>query len=158
MTKSTLPAFDPQIVPETNVTSYPEPFRSDNQQRWNRRLGDYAGLKNFGVTLTRIIPGGQSSHRHAHTRQDEFTYVLDGEVVLETNSGQQTLRAGMCAGFPGGTGDAHRFVNQSDRDCALLVIGDRTADDEISYPDIDMHGRLAPGGAYRFRHKDGRPY
>jgi uncharacterized cupin superfamily protein len=158
MTKPSLPAFDPLDVPESNFTSYPDPFRGENQKRWNRRLGDHAGIKNFGVNLTRITPGGQSSHRHAHTRQDEFVYVLDGEVVLETSAGQQELRAGMCAGFPAGTGDAHRFVNRSESDCVLLVIGDRTIDDEISYPDIDMHGKLGPDGTYRFTHKDGRPY
>jgi len=158
MTKLSPPAFDPLDVPESNETSYPAPFRAANQMRWNRRLGDHARIKNFGVNLTRIIPGGQSSHRHAHTRQDEFVYVLVGEVVLETDAGAQTLRSGTCAGFPAGTGDAHRFVNRSSSDCLLLVIGDRTADDEVSYPDIDMAGRLGAEGRYSFRHKDGRPY
>jgi len=91
-------AFDPADVPETNFTSYPEPHRAVNQNRYNRRLGDHAGLRNFGVNLTRIVPGGQSSYRHAHSRQDEFIFVLTGEVVLETNGGLQTLTAGMCAG------------------------------------------------------------
>src|SRR4026207_67338 len=136
MTELKPPAFDPGEVPENNQTSYPEPFRPDNQKLFNRRLGERAGLTNFGVNLTRIIPGGQSSHRHAHTRQDEFVYVLEGEIVLETDSGAQVLKAGMCAGFPAGTGDAHRFVNQSMADVLLLVVGDRTAADEISYPDI----------------------
>src|SRR5580765_644224 len=70
--------------------------------------------------MTRIVPGGQSSHRHAHSRQDEFIYVLEGEVTLETNAGQQILAAGMCAGFPAGTGDGHRFVNHSSADTVLL--------------------------------------
>src|SRR6266487_434584 len=121
-----LPAFDPGAVTETNCTSYPEPYGAVNSTRYFRRLGDHAGLKNFGVNLTRIIPQGQSSYRHAHSRQDEFIYVLEGEVVLETNEGAQTLTAGMCAGFPAGTGDAHRFVNRSTRDALLLVIGDRS--------------------------------
>jgi uncharacterized cupin superfamily protein len=150
--------FDPLALPESNATSYPEPFRAANQQRWNRRLGDHAGLKNFGVNLTRIVPGGQSSNLHWHTRQDEFVYVLQGEVVLETTRGSETLRAGMCAGFPAGTGVAHRFVNRSTADVLLLVVGDRTADDEVGYPDIDMHGRLGSDGRYRFEHKDGTPY
>jgi len=94
--KPTPPAFDPAEVPESNYTSYPEPLRAPNQNRYNRRLGDHAGLKNFGVNLTRIVPGGQSSYRHAHSRQDEFVYVLEGEVVLETDAGAQLLRAGMC--------------------------------------------------------------
>jgi uncharacterized cupin superfamily protein len=150
--------FDPLSVSESNATSYPEPFRHANQMRWNRRLGDHAGLRNFGVNLTRIVPGGQSSHRHAHTRQDEFIYVLHGEVELHTDAGTERLRPGMCAGFPAGTGNAHRFVNRSDADVLLLVIGDRTAGDEVSYPEIDMHGRMGSDGRYVFTHKDGRPY
>ena len=152
-----LPAFDPDMVTETNFTSYPELYRAANSTRYNRRLSDHAGLKNFGVNLTRIIPGGQSSFRHAHSRQDEFIYVLQGEVVLETNDGEQVLRPGMCAGFPAGTGDAHRFVNRTASDVALLVIGDRTPGDEISYPDVDMHAVLAPDGVYRFSTKSGEP-
>jgi len=151
-------AFDPLTLPESNATSYPEPYRAANQQRWNRRLGDHAKLTNYGVNLTRIVPGGQSSHRHAHSRQDEFIYVLQGEVELETNAGIEVLRPGMCAGFPAGGDNAHRFVNRSAEDALLLVVGDRTAGDEVSYPDIDMHGRMGPDGRYRFTHKDGTPY
>ena len=150
--------FDPLTLPESNATGYPEPYRAANQQRWNRRLGDHAGLTNFGVNLTRIVPGGQSSARHAHQRQDEFVYVLAGEVILETNAGTETLHAGMCAGFPAGTGNAHRFVNRSDNEVLLLVIGDRTAGDEVTYPDIDMHLRMQPDGTLRFTRKDGAPF
>lgn len=150
--------FDPLAVRESNASGYPERYRAANQQRWNRRLGEHAGLTNFGVNLTRIIPGGQSSHRHAHTRQDEFITVLQGEVVLETDAGAESLSAGMCAGFPAGTGNAHRFVNRSEADVLLLVIGDRTAGDKVSYPDIDMHGRMLAVGKYAFAHKDGTPY
>jgi uncharacterized cupin superfamily protein len=150
--------FDALALPESNATSLPEPLRATNQQRWNRRLGDHAGLKNFGVNLTRIVPGGQSSFRHFHSRQDEFVYVLDGEVVLETTAGTQVLRRGMCAGFAAGTGVAHRFVNRSTTDVLLLVVGDRTAGDEVGYPDVDLHGRFGPDGRYRFEHKDGTPY
>jgi uncharacterized cupin superfamily protein len=152
-----MPAFDPADVPETNFRSYPEPHRALNQNRYNRRLGDHAGLGNFGVNLTRIVPRGQSSYRHAHSRQDEFIFVLKGEVALETNGGPQTLTAGMCAGFPAGCGDAHRFVNRSADDALLLVIGDRTAEDEIAYPDVDMHAKLGPDGRYRFTTKAGDP-
>ena len=151
------PAFDPDDVSESNFTSYPEIHRAANQTRYNRRLGNHAGLTNFGVNLTRILPGGQSSFRHAHSRQDEFVFVLEGEVVLETNSGAQVLTAGMCAGFPASTGDAHRFINRTTRDVKLLVIGDRTAGDDISYPDVDMHAVLGPDGAYKFTTKAGDP-
>lgn len=150
-------AFDPLSLPESNATSYPEPFRAQNQQRWNRRLGDHAGLTNFGVTLTRIVAGGQSSSRHWHSRQDEFVHVLSGEVVLETDAGEQVLRTGMCAGFPAGTRDGHRFLNRTDSDVFLLVVGDRTPGDEVGYPDIDMHGHLGQDGRYHFTRKDGSP-
>ena len=150
--------FDPLTLPESNATSYPEQHRAANQQRWNRRLGDHAKLINFGANLTRIVPGGQSSYRHAHSRQDEFIYVLQGKVELETDAGVEVLDAGMCAGFPAGTGNAHRFVNRSTEDVLLLVVGDRTAGDEESYPDIDMHGRMGPDGRYTYAHKDGTAY
>lgn len=150
--------FDPLSLPESNATSYPEPYRAANQMRWNRRLGDHAGLTHFGVNLTRIVPGGQSSHRHWHLRQDELVYVLEGEAVLVTDAGEETLRAGMCAGFPAGARNGHHFLNRSDRDVLLLVIGDRTPDDEVGYPDIDMAGRAGPDGRYRFTRKDGTPF
>ncbi len=151
-------AFDPLALPESNATSYPEPFREANQKRWNRRLGNHAGLRNFGVNLTRIVPGGQSSARHAHSKQDEFIYVLQGKVELETDAGIEVLGPGMCAGFPAGTGNAHRFVNRSATDVLLLVVGDRTAGDEGTYPDIDLRAQMTPDGKYAFTHKDGTPY
>jgi uncharacterized cupin superfamily protein len=150
--------FEPLTVHESNRTGYPEPYRAESLKRWNRRLGEAAKLGNFGVNLTRIAPGGHSAHRHAHTRQDEFIYVLQGEVELQTDAGAQVLSAGMCAGFPAGTGNAHRFVNRSAADVLLLVVGDRTMGDEVSYPDIDLHGRMQPDSKFVFTHKDGTPY
>ena len=158
MPKPRLPAFDPADLPESNATSYPEKFRADNSKRWNRRLGDHAGLGNFGVNLTRIVPGGQSSARHAHSRQDEFIWVVSGEVVLETDEGRQVLQAGMCAGFPAGCGNAHRFVNESTADATLLVIGDRTPFDEIAYPDIDNRAKAGADGKYVYTRQDGTPH
>ena len=158
MSKPRPPAFDPAALPESNATSYPEKFRADNSQRWNRRLGDHVGLKNFGVNLTRIVPGGQSSARHAHSRQDEFIWVVSGEIVLETNEGTQALGPGMCAGFPAGCGNAHRFVNCSNADAVILVVGDRTPFDEVSYPDIDNHAKAGADGKYVHTRKDGRPH
>jgi uncharacterized cupin superfamily protein len=150
--------FDPLALPESNATLLPEPYGSKNRQRWYRRLGDHAKLANFGVNLLRLPSGGRSAPRHAHSRQDEFVYVLAGEVELETDAGVEALRAGLCAGFPAGTGNAHRFVNRSAADALLLVVGDRTASDEVSYPDIDLHGRMGADGRYAFTRKDGTPY
>lgn len=158
MTQPKPPAFDPADVAESNATGYPEPYRAAAAKRFNRRLGAHAGLKNFGVNITRIVPGGQSSHRHAHSTQDEFVYVLSGETVLETNGGAQTLGPGMCAGFRAGAGDAHRFLNRTDADVLLLVVGDKSANDEVSYPDIDMQGKLGADGKFSFTRKDGSSF
>ncbi len=158
MPKPSLPAFDPKDLPESNATSYPAIFKAINSRRWNRRLGDHVGLKNFGVNLTRIEPGAQSSARHAHAKQDEFIWVVEGELVLETNEGRQKLGPGMCAGFAAGCGNAHRFVNKSDRNAFILVIGDRTPFDEITYPDIDNHATAGADGKLVYTKKDGSPH
>jgi uncharacterized cupin superfamily protein len=158
MTAPKPPAFDPLGIIESNATSYPDKFKAMNSRRWNRRLGDHAGLTNFGVNLTRVEPGGQSSARHAHAKQDEFIWVIEGTVVLETDEGSQTLGPGMCAGFPAGCGNAHRFVNKTDRDVLLLIVGDRTPFDEIDYPDIDNHATSGADGKYVYTKKDGTPH
>jgi uncharacterized cupin superfamily protein len=149
-------AFDE--VPESNFTSYPEPFRNDNSHRYNRRLGNFAGLTNFGVNLTRIVPGGQSSARHAHSTQDEFVHVLAGTPTLETNEGEFALSPGMNVGFPAGTGVAHRFVNKSLTDVLLLVVGDHTRGDTITYSDLDLQAQLGDDLSYQFFHKSGKRY
>ena len=152
------PAFDPFDVAETNATRYPAPFAALVTKRWNRRLGDHAGLTNFGVVLTRIEPGGQSSVRHSHLKQDEFVYVLEGEAVMVTDAGREVMPAGTCAGFPAGSTDAHHFFNEGDRDVLLLVVGDRTPGEVATYPDDDLAGRMLDDGRYVFTHKDGSPY
>ena len=144
-------------LPISNATSYPEPFRDGVLKRWYRRLGDHAGLKNFGVNLARIAPGGISSQRHWHLKQDEFVYVLEGETVMVTDAGEEVLKPGMCAGFPAGTRNAHHFLNRTSRDVLLLVVGDRTPGEEAGYPDIDLHG-VTVDGKFRFLHRDGTPY
>ncbi|NLH82646.1 MAG: cupin domain-containing protein [Phyllobacteriaceae bacterium] len=154
-----MPAFDPFDVEESNRTTLPEPFATTNRRRWNRRLGDFAGLTNFGVNLTRIEPGGQSSFRHAHSKQDEFVWVVEGEVVLVTDAGRQVLKPGSCAGFPAGTGLAHHFLNEGTRDALLLTVGDRTPGDAVGYPEVDLAGRYDEAtGLFGFTHKDGSPY
>ncbi len=150
--------FRPADVPEDNSSGYPEPFREAQRKRHNRRLGNHAGLKNFGVNLVRVAPEGQSSARHAHSKQDEFVYVLEGELVLVTDAGRETVGPGTCIGFPAGTGDGHHFLNLTQRDAVFLVIGDRTAGDDVTYPDIDLVLKTGADGVRGFHRKDGTPY
>lgn len=145
-------------APRTKPSNYPEPFASRMSGRLKRSLGDVFGLTNFGVNLTRIAPGGESALRHAHTRQDEFIYVLEGTLTLVTDAGETILTPGMCAGFKAGTGDGHHLVNRSATDAVYLEIGDRTKGDAASYPDDDIAAELVAPGVWRFTHKDGRPY
>ena len=143
--------------PRTKPSNYPEPFFSRMARRAKRPLGDIFGLKNFGVNLTRLAPGGESALMHRHSRQDEFIYILEGEPTLATDTGEVKLRPGMCAGFPCG-GLAHHLVNRSDRDVVYLEIGDRTPGDEGQYPNDDIQAVLGSDGKWRFTHKNGRPY
>lgn len=143
--------------PRTKPSNYPEPFFSRMSGREKRPLGDLFGLRNFGVNLTRIAPGGESALLHRHSRQDEFIYILEGEPTLVTDEGEVALSPGMCAGFPA-QGLAHQLVNRTDRDVVYLEIGDRTPGDEGSYPRDDLKAVLGPDGKWIFTHKDGRPY
>jgi uncharacterized cupin superfamily protein len=143
-------------APGVRGTDYPSPFDQPCRERFRRRLGDAAGLTQFGVNLLVLPPGTWSSQRHWHTAEDEFVYVLDGEVVLVTDAGEELLRAGDCAGFPAGASDGHHLQNRSTRAATLLDIGTRRpAEDEVFYPDIDMR---APKGEVGYVHSDGRPY
>jgi uncharacterized cupin superfamily protein len=138
-------------------TIYPAPFAGRVAGREKRTLGDLFGLKNFGVNLTRLAPGAISSLRHAHARQDEFVYVLQGRPTLRTDEGRTQLAPGMCAGFRAGSGNAHQLVNETGEDVVYLEIGDRTPGEEVVYPDDDL--ALADvGGERRFTRKDGTPY
>ena len=152
-----LPALDPAAVPEARGSSYPEPYRSRMGDRVKRRLGEACGLTKFGVNLVTLGPGGQSALRHWHTLEDEFVYVLSGEVVLVSEAGEQTLGAGMCAGYPAGKRDAHHFVNRSAAPAVYLEIGNRIDGDNSFYPDDDLMWCDGGDGAYG-AHKDGRRY
>ena len=143
--------------PRLKSSNYPEPFFSRMAKRDKRPLGDLFGLSNFGVNLTRLAPGGSSALRHAHTKQDEFVYILEGRPALVTDAGPTALNAGMCAGFKAGTGDAHHLVNESDEDVVYLEIGDRTRGDLVTYADDDLAAALVDG-EWRFVHKDGTSY
>jgi uncharacterized cupin superfamily protein len=138
-------------------SNYPEPFASRMIGREKRPLGDLFGLANFGVNLTRLKPGAQSALRHAHTKQDEFVYILEGRPTLVTDAGRTPLAPGLCAGFKAGTGDAHHLINETAEDVVYLEIGDRAPGDQGSYPDDDIEARMVEG-RWTFAHKDGRPY
>lgn len=146
-----------EVAPRSAPSNYPEPFASRMAGRRKRALGAVFGLANFGVNLTELAPGAVSALRHAHTRQDEFVYVLQGHPVLRTDAGDTPLAPGMCAGFRAGSGDAHQLVNPTDQPVVYLEIGDRSEGDAVSYPDDDLQATLA-GGRWVFAHKDGRPY
>ena len=136
---------------------YPEPFASRMAGREKHPLGDLFGLANFGVNLTRLAPDAVSSLRHAHSRQDEFVYILQGRPTLHTDEGHIQLAPGMCAGFRAGTGNAHHLVNETRQEVVYLEVGDRTAGDEGSYPDDDLKALLVDG-QWAFIHNDGMPY
>jgi uncharacterized cupin superfamily protein len=137
---------------------YPEPFASRMSRRDKRPLGDLFGLANFGVNLTRIAPGGISALRHAHDRQDEFIYVLEGTPTLVTDAGETLLRPGMCSGFKAGRGDGHHLVNRTKGDVVYLEVGDRTPADRVVYPDDDIQAEMGTDGKWQFTRKDGSAF
>ncbi|MBS1191540.1 MAG: Cupin 2 protein [Rhodocyclaceae bacterium] len=147
-----------EAPPRTKPSNYPEPFASRMAGREKRPLGDLFGLTNFGVNLTRLVPGAGSALRHAHTKQDEFLYILAGHPVLITDAGETTLHPGMCAGLKAGTGNGHQLVNRTDEEVLYLEVGDRTPGDSASYPDDDLQAVLDGNGKWQFLHKDGSPY
>ena len=150
--------FRPTDAPESNASTYPLEFRESQRKRFNRRLGEFGGIKNYGVNWVRVEPGGQSSARHSHTKQDEFVYIIEGEFVLVTDAGNETVGPGMCIAFPAGSGNGHHFLNLTDRDATFMVIGDRSAGDEVIYPDLDLHLGIGSDGQRGFLHKNGVPY
>lgn len=145
------------IPPRAQASIYPEPFAARMAGREKRRLGDFFGLQNFGVNLTRLAPGAMSALRHSHSRQDELIYVLQGRPTLISDDGATPLAPGMCAGFRAGSGNANHLINETDEEVLYLEIGDRTAGDEVVYPDDDLQAELVEG-QWRFCHKDGTPY
>jgi uncharacterized cupin superfamily protein len=125
--------------------------------REKRPLGDQFGLTNFGVNLTRLAPNAVSSLRHAHAKQDEFVYILQGRPILHTDQGRTQLAPGMCAGFKAGADDGHRLINETAEDVVYLEVGDRNAGDQVSYPDDDLKA-LFVESQWQFVRKDGSPY
>jgi uncharacterized cupin superfamily protein len=153
------PALDPNAVAAVSRSGYPEPYRARVLPRHKRRLGKALGLTRIGINLTMLPPGKESSMRHWHTHEDEFVYVLEGEVVLRTEAGEQLLRAGMCAGFPAGAPDGHQLVNRSDRPASYLEVSNRDPADGAHYCDADVDLLWSPGHAPgKFTRRDGTPY
>lgn len=152
------PALDPATVTPRSSSLYPEPFRSRVLPREKRALGDALGLTKIGVNLTTLLPGKESAMRHYHSHEDELVFVLEGEVVLRTDDGEQRLTAGMCAGFRAGTKNGHQLMNRSDRPARYLEISNRDPADCAEYPDDDLrYTKTAEGGA-TFSRKDGSRY
>jgi len=151
-----MPKIDIENAPTRFGTGYPPPYDEPCKDRRRWKLGDGAGLTQFGVNLLRLAPGCWSSQRHWHTAEDEFVWVVEGEVVLVTDEGEQTLRAGDCAGFPAGVANGHHIQNRSGAEAVLLEVGSRKPDEDgCDYPDIDL---VLDKGAVEYRHRDGRPY
>jgi len=150
-------ALDAGQIPAVTGTNYPEPFKAGVAARRKQRLGDAFGLKSFGVNLTTIPPGCASALRHWHSHEDEFIYVLSGELMLVTDAGEQRLGPGMCAGFPAGRADGHCLVNRSKQDAVYFEVGDRRPEDAVTYPDDDIVGQATPQGR-KFTRKDGTSY
>ena len=146
-----------EVAPRVKPSNYPEPFASRMVGREKRALGDLFGLANFGVNLTRLLPGAESALRHAHTKQDEFIYILQGHPMLITDAGTTQLAPGMCAGFKAGNGNGHQLVNRTNEEVVYLEAGDRSIDDMGVYPDDDLQALLVDG-KWEFTHKDGSPY
>ena len=159
MSEPTYPIAIPaaEAPARTKPSNYPEPFASRMAGREKLPLGDLFGLTNFGVNLTRLAPHTVSALRHAHTKQDEFVYILQGHPTLHTDEGRTPLAPGMCAGFKAGSGNGHRLLNETSEEVLYLEVGDRTPGDEGSYPDDDLKARLIEG-KWQFVHKDGMPY
>lgn len=150
-----MPKIDTAAVPDDKGSGYPAPFDVSCAERIRQHLGDAVGLTDFGVNLMRLPPGGWSSQRHWHSHEDEFVYLLDGELVLVEDGGETLLRAGDCTAFPKGTGNGHHLINRSEAMAVYLEVGSRWPEDLTTCSDIDMKSTNADG---RFVHKDGTPY
>jgi uncharacterized cupin superfamily protein len=151
--------IDIAAVPEQRGSKYPAPHDAVCKDRYFRRLGEFAGLTQLGISQVRLVPGAWSSQRHWHGVEEEFAVVIEGEVVLVTDAGEEVLRAGDCVAFKAGVPNGHCVQNRSPKDAVLLAISTRSDDDWGEYSDIDMKftaGRYSGRG--RYLHKDGTPY
>lgn len=152
-----LPALDPGTVPERTGSRYPAALQGAEAKRIKQALGDAVGLTHYGVNLVRMPPGSWSSIRHWHANEDEFIYLLEGELVLVTDGGEQVLGPGCAAGFPAGKADGHHLVNRGTADAVYLEVGDRSPTEEVTYPDVDLMLQRGPQGRV-FTNRKGEPY
>lgn len=139
-------------------TCYPRPFAALVEGRTKRKLGDYFGLSNFGVNLTELAPGSVSALLHHHSKQDEFIFILKGELTLILDDSEYVMKVGDCYGFKAGSGVASQLVNRSSMSATYIEIGDRSEGDEVEYPNDDLKAVQLPEGKWRFTHKNGRPW
>jgi uncharacterized cupin superfamily protein len=152
-----MPKIELSKVEIHSGSAYPAPFRERCAGRHKQRLGDAAGLTQFGVNLARIDPGAQSALRHWHEEEDEFIYVLEGELVLIDDTGETLLRAGETAAFPRGDGNGHHLVNRSAKPSVYLEVGTRSRREHAHYPDDDLVVIRDEKGR-RALHKSGEPW
>ena len=150
-----MPKIEVNSVPERRGSGYPSPFHLKAGERVRQALGDAGGLKDFGVNLLKLPPGAWSSQRHWHSTEDEFVWVLSGEVALVADEGEHILRAGDCAAFQKNQPNGHHLINKSCEMAVVLEVGSRSTEDVCEYPDIDM--RIDARVGY-YTHRDGRPY
>ena len=150
-----MPKVDIAAAPERKGSGYPAPFDAPCADRIRQRLGNAGGLVDFGVNLMHLPPGAWSSQRHWHSHEDEFVYVLEGELVLVDDAGESVLHAGDCAAFPKNSRNGHHMINRSGRTAVYLEVGSRSAADLITCSDVDL---MSPAADGRFLHKDGTPY
>ena len=148
-----MPKLDLARIPTRKGSNYPAPFAVLAQGRAKQALGNAGGLTDFGVNLTRLPPGAVSSQRHWHSKEDEFVYVLEGDLILVTDDGEESLRSGDCAAFAKNVSNGHHLINRSDSEALYLEIGTRRDDDVCEYPDIDLRA-----DADGYAHKDGTRY
>ncbi len=151
------PALFANAVPVRTGTDYPAPFDAPVKARKKRALGDAFGLDGFGVNLVTLLPGTWSSQRHWHSEEDEFIYILEGQLVLVTDAGETPMSPGRFAGFPKGDADGHHLINRSDAAAVYLEVGGRYAYDLVNYPDINLRVVIADG-EQRYVRDDGTPY
>ncbi len=146
----------PVLKGEENV-GYPAPFNEGCGKYEAANLGDAVGLTQFGAYIEKLLPGGMSSQRHWHSNEDEFLYVLSGEAILVENNGETVLKEGDAVGWKAGEPNGHHLINRSEEPVFYILIGTRAAQDEVTYPDIDLH-YTRKDGERQFTHKDGIPY